>query len=299
MQASPPNPLSTHGEGEPEKTGQTLYEFGGNGAVMHLAVANGFPPQTYTPLLQPFTARYRVVSLPPRPLWHEPPPPESIHSWRSLADDLLAGLRDYDLRDVIAIGHSFGCVASMLAVIEEPNRFRALILLDPTFLPPRLLRLIDVARIFRFDGRQPLVNGALRRRQYFANRDEAFAYWRSKPLFRDWSDDALWLYTDSMTRPAPDGGLRLTWSPEWEARYYRTIFTHSWREIPKLRGLLPTLAIRGTTTNTFAESSARKFRDMLPDADYAEIEGHGHLFPQSAPEETRRLIEGWLEKQSL
>lgn len=76
--------------------------------TMHLAVANGFPPLTYTPLLGPLTDRYRVVSLPPRPLWSNPPSPETLTSWRVLADDLLAGMREYDLRDVIAVGHSFG-----------------------------------------------------------------------------------------------------------------------------------------------------------------------------------------------
>lgn len=279
---------------------QPLVELGGTGgAVMHIAVANGFPPQTYTPLLAPLTARYRVVSLPPRPLWTNPPPPDSVTSWRSLASDMLAGLRKHDLRDVIAVGHSFGAVASMLAVLEEPSRFRALILLDPTFLPPHLLWLIKLSRIFRFEHRQPLVQGALRRRARFATEQEAFDYWRGKPLFRDWSDDVLWLYTRSLTRPAPDGGLELAWSPQWEARYYKTIFTESWRELPKLRGVLPVLAIRGTTTNTFLEASARKFRRVLPAAVYAEIEGHGHLFPHSAPDQTRAIMEGWLGEQGL
>lgn len=278
---------------------QPLYDFGGDGALMHLAVANGFPPPTYKPLLDPLTARYRVVSLPPRPLWHDPPPPDSIRSWHSLADDLLAGMRKYNLNNVIAVGHSFGCVASVLAAIQEPGCFRGLILLDPTFLPPLWLLGIKVGRWFGLAGRSTLVRMAQRRRSRFESVDEAFTYWRSKPLFRDWSDEVLRLYAESMTQPSSEGGLELAWSPEWEARYYRLIFTEIWRELPKLRGKMPILAIRGTTSNTFFETAAQKFRNMLPDADYAEIEGHGHLFPQSAPEQTRAIMEQWLAKQGM
>src|SRR5262245_22227216 len=113
---------------------QTLYEFGGkpDAPVMHLAVANGFPPQTYIPLFQPFTERYRVVSLPPRALWSGQHDPSETGSWRALADDLLAGMETHKLNNVIAVGHSFGGVASALAAIKQPQRFRALILLDPT-----------------------------------------------------------------------------------------------------------------------------------------------------------------------
>jgi hypothetical protein len=30
--------------------------------------------------------------------------------------------------------------------------------------------------------------------------------------------------------------------------------------------------------------------------DYAVVAGHGHLFPQSAPDETRTIIADWLDK---
>ena len=279
---------------------QPLYDFGGSGPVMHLALANGFPPLTYRPLMLPFSDRFRVVSLPPRPLWLDPPPPDSAPSWRTLAVDLLAGFEAYGLDSLIGVGHSFGGIATMLAAIDQPERFRALVLLDPTMLPPHVLRMVDEARAAGTDHRMPMVEAALRRRIDFANRDEAFAYWREKPLFADWSDEALWLYVDSLTRPADGGaGLDLTWSREWEAHYYRTLFTETWQEAPKLSPQLPVLAIRGTTTNAFVAEAADAFRASLPHATLVEIEGHGHLFPQSAPDQTQAIIAGWLAEQGL
>lgn len=123
-----------------------LIELGGDGSVLHLAVANGFPPQTYLPLLRPLMTRHRAVCLLPRALWPAEPVPETLHDWDSLAVDILAGLRQHNLTDVIAVGHSFGAVASILACLREPNRFRALVLLDPTILPEDALHAFEGLR---------------------------------------------------------------------------------------------------------------------------------------------------------
>ncbi|GAB4481354.1 MAG: alpha/beta hydrolase [Anaerolineae bacterium] len=276
-----------------------IYDYGGGGPVIILAPANGFPPHTYRPLLEPLTARFRVVGLPPRALWPDPGPPDRFTSWRQMAADLLAALRAHRLENVIALGHSMGGVASLLAALQEPGRFRGLALLDPTILPPPTLTVIRVMAALGLQDRFPLVQGALRRRRTFASVDEAFAYWRGKRLFANWPDETLRLYAEGLTRPVSDGagaagGVELAWPPEWEAQYYRTIMTDTWRELPRLRGLLPTLIINGERTDTFTAASLRRARRLLPDAAFVTIAGHGHLFPQTAPEQARAAIEGWL-----
>ncbi|MBC7810932.1 MAG: alpha/beta hydrolase [Burkholderiales bacterium] len=271
-----------------------LYEFGGEGPPLHMALANGFPPQTYAPLLQPMTAHYRVVSLLPRPLWPNPRP-ESASSWRVFADDLVNGLRQHNLSDVVGLGHSLGAVTSMLAVLQAPERFRALILLDPVFFAPFRLRLVWLFRTFGLREHLPLVQGARKRRRDFASVDDAFVYFRGKPLFADWPDDTLRLYAQWNLKEA-NGGLTLAWSPEWEAHIYRTIFTDTWDELPKLRGKLPVLLIRAENSRPLTLDAVARTRRMLPDMTYGEIAGHGHLFPQTAPDETRRIINEWLAR---
>lgn len=286
---------------------QTIYEFGPRSGArqqarhpLHMAVANGFPPQTYAPLLEPLSAGRRVVSLPPRPLWTDPPPPESVRSWTSLASDLLAGLRAHDLTGVVAVGHSFGAVGSLLAVIKEPARFSGLVLLDPTIFPTRILRALARMRASGEGEQMPLVSGARARRERFESVEEGYAYWRARPLFSDWSDEAVRLYAESALVPATDEqGLTLAWSPAWEAHYYTLIHADIWRYIPRLRGLVPVLAVRGAETNTFGEAAAARLRRLLPEIDYAEVPGHGHLFPQSAPDSTRALIADWLDRHNL
>jgi pimeloyl-ACP methyl ester carboxylesterase len=149
-------------------------------------------------------------------------------------------------------------------------------------------------RALGLGGRFPLVRQALRRRARFDDAEQAFAYWRPKPLFAGWSDEALRLYVEGMTTPAPDGGLTLAWSPRWEARIYQTILTSSWREPARLRRGLPVLVVRGTQTNTYVAASDRRMRRLLPEAAHVALEGEGHLFPQAAPDRTRQVIEAWL-----
>lgn len=261
--------------------------------IIHLAVANGFPPQTYLPLFRPLT-RFRVVSLLPRALWNTEPPPTVLRDWSELADDLVDGLRAYKLTGIIAVGHSFGGIASILAAIREPSRFRALCLLDPTLLPPPAM---EFMRQVQKDGavdQLPLVQAATRRKRRFASIEDAYANFRSKPLFQDWSDEAVRLYADYGMRPlAKEPGVELAWSAEWEAYYYSTLYTWTWDAIPNLRGKLPILAVRGTSSDTFFPEAAEKLRGLLPEMAYAEVEG-GHLFPQSAPDETRRILLDWI-----
>jgi pimeloyl-ACP methyl ester carboxylesterase len=274
-----------------------VYHYGGepNKPVLHLALANGFPPQTYVPLLQPFSASYRVLSFLPRPLWENPPPPASLVSWQGMADDLLAALDAHGIREpIVGVGHSMGGVATMLAALQSPERFRGIVLLDPTIFPPRYLWLMAVMRAVGLNARFPLVNKALKRRAQFASPEEAFTYWRGKALFTDWLDDTLRLYVEGLLTPAAGGGYRLRWSPAWEARYYATIYTQTWSKIGQLNGLMPVLTIRGDQTNTFLAPAPQLMRQRLPKMTFAEIGGHGHLFPQSAPDQTRELMQNWL-----
>jgi pimeloyl-ACP methyl ester carboxylesterase len=269
-----------------------VFDFGGNGTAMHFAPANGFGPATYTPFLSRFTSQYRVISVMPRAFWGGEPPQE-LHSWKEeLAVDLLHGVREQQLTDVIAVGHSFGAIASLLAAIAEPQRFKALILLDPTIFAPQLAKLLKQTQIDNTVGQLPLVTRALKRQRNFANTEEAYTYFRYKTLFKDWSDEMLSAYVQYGTRPM-EKGLTLSWTPEWEAYYFSTGYTDIWDDLPALRNLLPTLIIRGAESDTYIPESSESVKAILPEATHVEVQG-GHLFPQSNPDATYDVMMDWL-----
>ncbi|MCY4144970.1 MAG: alpha/beta hydrolase [Chloroflexi bacterium] len=263
---------------------------------LHLMPANGFPPQCYLPLLRRLPG-YRAFCLPPRALWGDQAAPDDYRGWDEAADDLLAGLEAHTGHGGVAVGHSLGGIVSMLALMKQPGRFRALIMLDPVLLPRTTLRAF--ARAWQ-DGsieQFPLVQGARRRRRKFDSQAEAFCRFRKKPIFADWTDEALWLYVRQGTKASADGcGIELVWSADWEAHYFATVYRRVWQDLPGLNGLAPMLLVRARGSDTFPDSVLGQARSMLPAADFITLDDQGHLFPLAAPELTARVIARWLEK---
>jgi len=274
---------------------QPMLVMGGSGAQINLALANGITPETYLPMLNPLMKAYQVVCLPPRALWEDEPVPVELGSWDELAHDLLAGLGERGLSDVIGMGHSFGAVASMIAAIEQPERFKALVLLDPTLLPPHVLGALHQMRESGTIGEGfHLAARAAKRQRTFASYEAAYAYFNGRGAFRDWTDEATRAYVYHGLRQNEEG-VTLRWSPEWEAYYFKTGYLQTWEMIPNLAALkLPILILRGGTSDTYMADAAERVRELLPDATHLEIPGHGHLFPQSAPAEAASAISEWL-----
>ena len=272
-----------------------LLDLGGRGPLLHLAPANGFPPATYLPALAPVLETHHVVSLPPRAMWPAVDPPASPPgSWEPLAGDLLEGIGRHRLPPLVAVGHSFGAVVSLLAAVRDPARFRALAMLDPVIFPLQMLRDLSRRREAGEPGVRPLVEGALKRRSTFTGEAEAFGYWRAKPLFADWSDEAVRRYARAMLWPDGAGGFTLRWSPRWEAHYYASVETGSWDAIARLDPGLPVLIVRGATSDTFYAEVAEELQQRLPHATVRTVAGRGHLFPQSDPRETGHILSEWL-----
>ncbi len=252
--------------------------------VLHLAHANGFPPETYAPLAHCLADKFRVVMLPARPLWPDPPPPESLASWHVMADDLIGGIEQHQLGPVIGAGHSMGGTASMFASIKRPDLFLALVLIDPVILPRHLLRLLDSARKVDPEATFPLTQMALRRRRQWDSREEAFSRFRKNPLFARWPDNTIRAYVDGLTRPIPNanGAIELRYSPEWEARIYDKVPNDVWHMALNIQH--PTLVIQGADTDTFTDKSKLLLRRIRPDIPVMTLAQTGHLLPMEAPQ---------------
>jgi pimeloyl-ACP methyl ester carboxylesterase len=271
---------------------ELLHDFGGNGPLLHLAHANGFPPGTYRPLVETIADRYHVVGLPARPLWPDSRP-DSAPSWHPLADDLIEGLDGLGLCGILAVGHSIGGVLTMWAAIRRPDLFRAIVLIDPVILPPAWLWVLRLLRRVGLGQRHRLVRQALRRRRTWPSRRACYDHYRSKPFFAAWPDASLRAYVEAGTRERPGGGAELVYPPEWEARIFATTPTDAWRTVRQLR--TPALVIRGEQTQTFRPECQARMARLLPRARFAVIPGAGHLVPMERPAETGAAIRGFLD----
>jgi pimeloyl-ACP methyl ester carboxylesterase len=257
-----------------------------------LAHANGFPPETYREALEPLLSRYHVVSLLARPLWGTTPP-EWLKSWSQLADDLREGLKTLGVRQVVGVGHSLGGVTTLYAAIAQPELFSKIVLIDPTMLSPKLLWQIKFMKLFGLEARSYLIKGALRRKRTWESADDVYEYFRSRLLFKGWTDGTVKAYVQSMTAPSPTGGVYLIYPPEWEARIYKTIPTNVWKFVEKITQ--PILLVRGENSNTFTSDSEKAFRRAAPQTAFEVIPGAGHLVPQEKPKELGQVLAGFLK----
>lgn len=271
-------------------------DFGGNGDYLHFLHANGYPTACYLPLLNCFKNRYHVFGMHLRPLW-DGYRSKDLKDWQPLSDDLNQFLEKQIKGKVIAVGHSIGAIVSLRAAIQSPQKFQALILIDPVLFPPAF---IYGWRFIQFLGLgyklHPLIPTAQNRRRQFDDLDVLYSAYRRKEIFRYINDDYLRMLIKGMVKPRPDAGYELIYSPEWEVQIYYTGVSPDadiWRGLPKLN--IPLLIIRGAETNTFFPSTATRIQKMRPATQVRTIIKSTHLVPFERPEVVSENIFDFLE----
>lgn len=265
--------------------------FGEKGDVLFFAHANGYAPPTYRQFIDELTREFRVLAIRHRPLWPGSRP-EELSGWADIAADTLKFLEQRNVRSVIAVGHSLGAVANLLAAVQAPDRFRALILIEPVFLDP-LIAGVNHLLPNSLKNKNPLVRIALNRRHEWASREEAFAHFREKQVFSRWPDETLQDFVAFGLVDQPAGGVALGYPREWEARIYATA-PRVWKVLPKVE--LPILGLRGGESDTISDKSWQRWGKLRPADDLREIAGAGHMLPMERPAEIARLVTDFIHK---
>lgn len=272
------------------------FDLGGDGAPLHFLHANGYPPECYQPLFAHLQNRYRVFGMKLRPLW-EGQNKDDFQDWHPYSDDLLRFLSDRGADPVIGVGHSIGGIVTLRAALRDPDKFRALILLDPVFFIPSFLVGWNFIRAIGLGEKtHPLIPAAKKRRREFEDLDVLFRSYRSKPIFRYLNDDSLKAYIAGITKPKADGGYELAYTPEWETHIYLTGLRDFdlWRGLPNLD--VPTLIIRGAETDTFLPNAERLVKKKNPHIRVHTMQNATHILPLEYPREVAELINDFVQK---
>jgi pimeloyl-ACP methyl ester carboxylesterase len=271
------------------------FDYGGDGAPLHFLHANGYPPDCYKPLFELLKTRYHVFGMKLRPLWDDSII-EDITDWHPLSDDLLRFLASTPLSandPVIGVGHSIGGIVTLRAALRDPDKFRALVLLDPVLFAPSFLVMWNLVRAMGLGNKlHPKIT--LKRRRTFDNLDMVFRGYRVREVFKYMSDESLRAYIAGITKPKADGGFELAYSPEWESHIYLTGLRDFdlWRELPKLK--VPMLIIRGAETDTFLEKAASLVKKKNPKVQIKTLEKSTHILPLERPQDVFDLMQTFL-----
>ena len=273
-----------------------MHDWGGTGPVLHFAHANGFPPGTYRTLIGELAKHHHVFSMAARPLWPDSIP-QALRDWSPLAEDLRAELDRRGVRGIVGVGHSLGAVISLLAAAADPGLFSAVVAVDPIILTGTRSLFWGTAKKLGLGGRIRLVRGALRRRVQWSDRDEARATYSNKSVFSSWDPEVLDDYLDVGIVDLPEGGVRLRYPREWEARIFAAAPHDLWAQLRKVS--VPTLFVQGEHSDTFLEAARARVEREVPGSRTAVIAGSSHFVPMERPAELARVINEFLEAEGL
>lgn len=244
--------------------------------------ATGFLPHLWIPVARELTDVFSPVA--PYFCDHRRADPDQGGlSWLLLAEDLAALCRETAMENPYLVGHSMGATVLVLACAVFGVSARAMVLLEPIFLPEDFYRLkIKVEQ-------HPLAAKAIRRTNWWRSREEARDYVHSRPLFSRWDPEMIELYVQYGLTEAAEGGLELTCSPQREAALFMGGMRYNpWPEIAKTP--CPTLILEGENSENRAFIDLQRAASMFPRGEHRLIKGVGHLIPMETPRLTARII---------
>ncbi|HEX8987882.1 MAG TPA: alpha/beta hydrolase [Rhodocyclaceae bacterium] len=222
-----------------------------------------------------FSTSFRVVTFDNAGIGKDAEFPQSSYlNLHAYASDVAAIAQALDLTDVVLVGHSAGAMMGLLAAVNEPQRFSALVLVGAS---PRYL-----------DGEGY--------RGGFAKEDLDRIYSAVMTDYGQWADR----FAPAMMRNAGRPDLALDFAealksipPDRALTVLCSIFQSDHRsELSKVR--CPTLVIQARNDMAVPFEVACYLRDHIAGAQLALIDAEGHLPHVSAPDQVIGAIRNFL-----
>jgi len=96
-------------------------------ALVHFAHANGLPSASYQKMFNELEKHYRMACLPK--FSHDAKYPVT-NNWGKLKQQLIESIERQAHEPIVGVGHSLGGALNLIASLERPDLFKAVIMLD-------------------------------------------------------------------------------------------------------------------------------------------------------------------------
>jgi len=250
--------------------------------IVHFAHGNGFPSPCYKQLLQYLEKRYEICYV--DQVGHSPAFPVS-DNWHNLVKEVIDSIATQSTQPVIALGHSLGGILSLLAALEQPSLFKAVVLLDSPLLGRLKSSIVRFSKVLGMIDHLTPAYRSRYRRQHWESHEQALAYLKSRKLFKTFTDACLNDYIDYGMKKNEEG-YSLRFDRKIEYQIYRTIphILHQYEG--KLQ--VPTALIYGNKSTVVDRLDLRYMKKHYG---IVGVETKGtHMFPMEYPAETANLI---------
>lgn len=256
------------------------FEWEGDGPPLLFAHATGFHARLWDEVIRALPGR-RAISLDLRGHGRADQPSiddgGEAYSWVHFGEDVAAVAQALDLRGAVGVGHSMGGHSVTFAADAEPERFGALVLVDPVIA-------INIEARDRGDGGPSFV---AKRRNEWNSADEMFERFSGRAPHSLWEPQVLRDYCDHGLLPDEDG-FHLACPPATEAAIY-AMGGYDLREA--IEGLtIPVRVLRARPRDPGAPGGAFSGSPTAPDlaswfahGEDVPLPEHSHFIPMEAP----------------
>jgi lipase len=254
----------------------------GEGMPLIFLHAAGFQPWLWHPLARELADAYRIIA--PSFCDHrETDPEEGGLNWMALAEDTVRLCTVLQMNRPFLVGHSMGATVLLIANALCGLPAAGMILIEPILLPSEFYR-----GSMRVDE-HPLAAKAIKRTNFWRDRDDAMAYLRSRTTFQGWAEEMLELYILHGMTGTDNGGLRLTCSPQREAALFMGGRQFDpWPLLPRVS--CPALIVEGEKSDNKDFIDLDRIQALIPDCERRTVKDAGHLVPMERPREVTRII---------
>lgn len=255
-------------------------EWASDGPPAVLLHGTGLCAQTWTPIAQALSSRFRVLAIDMR--GHgDSDKPQGQYRWEQVVGDLPAFIEALELDNVLLVGHSRGGGVAVFGGAQRPERISGVVLVEPTIsFGPRPGAAFS-------DGRpgNPMAERASKRRAVWASREQIFRSYHSRDPFKSWRVDTLQAYIEGGTRIREDGKVELQCAPQVEAQFYDGDIP-SWMIDGVSHLKCPLLLVTRAGNRPFVLDSPvlQTLRKNAPAFRHIMVPHAGHFVPQEQPD---------------
>lgn len=251
----------------------------GSSGTLWLSHATGFNGGCWRPVIDELNQTFRrVIVWDYRGHGRSGQAPMPV-SWWDMGNDVLSILAEIGSAPgpSIAVGHSMGGAALVMAEASAPGAFDAMVLVEPILLGDPVRRIS-----------YPLAEVVRKRRREFVSRERALANFGRKAPFSHWHPNAVEGYVAAGLQEE-GATLVLSCLPEFEADVYDAARAHgAFRLLDQIAP--PVVVMMGEEADTFGIDWAQEIVAALPSAALVVVAGGDHFLPMSHPELVAREV---------
>ncbi len=250
--------------------------------IIHFAHGNGFPALCYSQMLDRLKEQFDICYI--DKIGHDPLFPVS-ENWHNLVHELIASVQKQATQPVIAVGHSLGGILSFLAAVEQPELFKAVIMLDSPLIGRFKSSMVRLAKTLGIIDRVTPALRTMGRRVYWRDHEVLVKYLKTRDLFKSFTSECLNDYINYGLE-LRENGYYLRFDKHIEYQIYRTL-PHI---LPDFAGKLitPSALIYGDKSTVVDRLDVRYMKKSFNIKTF-KMQGT-HLFPMEHPKEVAHQI---------